>query len=170
MSRSIVMARDGDKLAKSTLVDQLRPRISRMASYYSRCTGEDADDLLQEAWCGLLESLPNVDIEIGSPEQFLIQRARWKMLDSIKRAKIRRCVPIDPEDAQFVRPCHSDQIVGETTVLEFTGKLKSTQKQILFCLMRGMTWRETGDALGFTSANVAYHVKQIRREYEAWSD
>ena len=28
-----------------------------MAAYYARCCGEDADDLTQEAWAGLLEAL-----------------------------------------------------------------------------------------------------------------
>ena len=36
-------------------------------------------------------------------------------------------------------------------------------------LLAGFTWREAGDALGCTSANIAYHVRQIRRQYEAWS-
>jgi len=37
-------------------------------------------------------------------------------------------------------------------------------------LLRGLTWRETGHALGCTSANIAYHVRQIRRHYEVWSN
>ena len=28
--------------------------------------------------------------------------------------------------------------------------------------------REVGSALGCTSANVAYHVRQIRRQWEEW--
>ena len=30
------------------------------------------------------------------------------------------------------------------------------------------TW-EAGSALGCTSANIAYHVRQIRRRYERWA-
>ena len=33
----------------------------------------------------------------------------------------------------------------------------------------GWHWREAGRELGCTSANVAYHMRQIRRQYEAWS-
>ncbi|HET6453664.1 MAG TPA: class I SAM-dependent methyltransferase [Armatimonadota bacterium] len=29
-------------------------------------------------------------------------------------------------------------------------------------------WREAGNTLGCTSANIAYHVRQIRRRYEEW--
>ena len=49
------------------------------------------------------------------------------------------------------------------------GRLKAPQKAILDCLMAGLTWREAGTALGCTSANIAYHMRQIRRQYEEWS-
>jgi hypothetical protein len=31
------------------------------------------------------------------------------------------------------------------------------------------TWREAGAALGCTSANVAYHMRHIRRRYDEWN-
>ena len=83
-------ARAGDPAATEAVVESLRPRLERMASYYARCSGEDPDDLLQEAWVGLLEALPLLDLGIGSPDQYLIQRARWRLLDAVKRARVRR--------------------------------------------------------------------------------
>ena len=56
-----------------------------------------------------------------------------------------------------------------TAVAAFLDTLTDTQRGILTRLMRGLTWREVGSEMGFTSANVAYHVRRIRREYEAWS-
>jgi DNA-binding NarL/FixJ family response regulator len=53
-------------------------------------------------------------------------------------------------------------------VADFAGSLKTTQRQVLECLMLGLTWREAGDRLGFTSANVAYHVRQIQNQYRIW--
>src|SRR5437764_12290696 len=88
-------ARTGDPVAVAAIVDHLRPRLTKMSAYYARRTGEDADDLLQEAWQGLLEALPQIDLRIGSPEHYLIQRARWRLLDSVKRARIRRCAALD---------------------------------------------------------------------------
>jgi RNA polymerase sigma factor (sigma-70 family) len=170
MTACFSCARDGDPVAKSDVVDSLRPRITKMASYYARCSGEDPDDLLQEAWCALLEALPTLDMNIGTPDQFLIQRARWRMLDAIKRARIRRCLPIEVAEMVPVSSPYPDKFVGDTTVAQFASNLKTTQKDVLRCLMTGLTWRETGDALGCTSANVAYHVKQIRRQYEAWNE
>jgi RNA polymerase sigma-70 factor (ECF subfamily) len=62
-----------------------------MAVHYARCSGEDADDLRQEAWLGLLEALPNLDVRIGDPEQYLVRYARWRLLDAVRRARLRRC-------------------------------------------------------------------------------
>ena len=85
----------GDAHATRMVVDSLRPRLAKMAAYYARRTGEEADDLLQEAWLGLLEALPGLDVRIGSPEQYLIHQARWRLLDAVRRASTRRFAPLD---------------------------------------------------------------------------
>ena len=166
----ITRAREGDPWAAEALVENLRPRITRMAAYYGRRCGEDPDDLVQEAWLGLLEALPELDMEIGSPEQHLIARARWRVLDALKRARVRRCASLDdgaldPRYAARPAECH----VETACVTEFVEQLKLFHRRILACLMAGLTWRETGRMLGCTSANIAYHVRQIRRKYEEWS-
>lgn len=152
----------------TTLVEEMRPRIWKMAAYYARRCGEDADDLAQEAWVALLEALPDLDLTIGQPEQYLIARARWKMLDSIKRERIRKCISLDETLADAVCPPVSDNALDSACVSEFAVGLQPTQRAILACLMSGLTWRETGERLGFASANVAYHVRKIRRRYEEW--
>jgi RNA polymerase sigma factor (sigma-70 family) len=150
------------------LVPRLRPRIEKMASYYARRCGEDADDLQQEAWLGLLQALPALDPRIGSPEQYLIKHARWRLLDSVKRARIRRCLALDEEGAESLPAPEQDEALSSASVRDFTGRLKEQHRDLLACLLAGLTWREAGGALGYTSANVAYHVRQIRRQYEAW--
>ena len=47
--------------------------------------------------------------------------------------------------------------------------MNDRQRAILDCLLAGLTWREAGSVLGCTSANIAYHVRQIRRQYEEWA-
>ena len=165
---SLERARDGDPRAVRLLVDEMRPRIWKMAAYYARRCGEDADDLAQEAWLGLLEALPQLDIAIGQPEQYLIARARWKMLDTIKRERIRRCSPIDEDPAESAFPQIPDVALASACVSEFTMQLRPTQRKVLGYLMLGLTWREAGEQLGCASANVAYHVRKIRRRYEEW--
>jgi RNA polymerase sigma factor (sigma-70 family) len=169
MIDSIQRARCGDRTAKADLVDRLRPRLERMAGYYARRTGEDADDLLQEAWLGLLDALPALDLRIGRPEQYLIKRAKWRMLDAVKRARVRRCAPLD-EDFAPPTPGPVDAAVDAASLGQFREQLQENQRAVLECLLAGLTWREAGSALGCTSANVAYHVRQIRRRYEAWSE
>ena len=162
-------ARRGDPSATDAVVTALRPRLASMAAYYARCSGEDPDDLLQEAWVGLLEALPQLDLEIGSPEQYLLQRARWRLLDAVKRARVRRCAPLDESAAERLAGPAVESAVASACVWEFAGQLKSTQRAVLNCLLAGLTWREAGRILGCTSANIAYHVRQIRRQYQAWS-
>ncbi len=95
MNQQIELARRGDPAARHTLVDALRPRVTSMARHYARRTGEDPDDLLQEAWIGLFEALQEVDVKIGSPEQYLVRHARWRLLDAVKRARVRRCMSLE---------------------------------------------------------------------------
>lgn len=168
MNACIRRAREGDSLATHELVETLRPRITKMAAYYGRCTGEDPDDLLQEAWIGLLEALRDVDLHIGTPEYYLTARARWKMLDAVKRARVRKCTPLEDAAAESIPDNGAENALSLACTSEFVGQLKSTQQQVLDCLLAGLTWRETGERLGCASANVAYHVRKIRQEYEEW--
>ncbi|HEU4752080.1 MAG TPA: sigma-70 family RNA polymerase sigma factor [Armatimonadota bacterium] len=168
MTHCIERARAGDPGAREALAEQLRPRLERMAGYYARRCGEDPDDLLQEAWLGLLEALPQVDLRIGSPEQHLVQRARWRLLDAIKRARLRRCAPLEEETPGPGAPV-PEVAAGRADVDRFLAGLKSSQRAIVECLLQGLTWREAGSVLGCTSANVAYHMRQIRRQYERWN-
>lgn len=167
-------ARDGNPIATAALVEALRPRLLSMACYYARCSHEDPDDLLQEAWLGLLEALQYLDLGIGSPEQYLIQRAKWRLLDAIKRARVRRCDSLHGTEWEQTEPDVESAASLETVLIaahieQFTQQLKATQRAVLGCLLAGLTWRETGCVLGCTSANIAYHVRQIRRHYETWN-
>ena len=148
MHYCIARAKEGDPSAMATLVELLHPRMVRMAAYYARCSREDQDDLLQEAWVGLLKALPALDLHIGSPEQYLIQYARWRLLDAIKRARLRRCDPIDDTLAEQLTGPPLDAALASVNVAEFITRLSATQRAVLACLLAGLTWRETGDLLG----------------------
>jgi RNA polymerase sigma-70 factor (ECF subfamily) len=139
-----------------------------MSAHYARRCGEDPDDLLQEAWLGVLEALPRLDITIGQPDQYLLQHARWRVLDAVKRARVRRCLPLEDFRADALPAREAP--VGEAIMLkEFARTLKQSQRAVLRCLLAGLTWREAGAALGCTSANVAYHMRHIRQRYNEWN-
>ncbi len=173
MNQCFARAKDGDPSATATLVEMLRPRMVRMAAHYARRCRENQDDLLQEAWAGLLEALPALDLRIGSPEQYLIQYARWRLLDAIKRAHVRRCDFIDDALAETLtdssRESALETALAAVCLTDFTVRLSATQRAVLACLLAGLTWREAGELLGCSSANIAYHVRRIRRRYEEWS-
>jgi len=167
LNRHFERARDGDPLATAALVDALRPRVTKMAFHYARRCREDPDDLLQEAWVGLLEALPALDLDIGSPEQYLVSRARWRLLDAIKREHVRRCASLDDVADEHV--CRMETGASTASAAEFIRSLSRTQRAVLGCLLAGLSWREAGEFLGCTSPNIAYHVRQIRRRYQEWS-
>ncbi len=182
-------ARAGNIAAQEKLRESLRPRMESMAGYYASRTGMDSADLLQEAWLAVFEVLPTLDTTIGTPSQFLLKHARWQILDHIRWNKRRSHEMLDDtlaESASFAasspsgassasaagsawgagssRPGTSDVETG-MMVEALQEKLTVRQQAILVGLMDGQTWRQIGDSLGCTSANIAYHVRGIRQAY-----
>src|SRR5260370_6809806 len=78
------LAKDSATCSQTRLIDALTSRIEKMAAYFGRQCGVDADDLRQEAWLAVLEMMPHLDMSVGSPEQHLLKRARWPILDTIR--------------------------------------------------------------------------------------
>mgnify|MGYP001614292237 FL=1 len=168
MSNSIQAAHNGDAFATIAVVSSLRPRIASMARHYGKSCGEDPDDLQQEAWLGLLEGLQCVDCSIGSPEQYLLKRARWRILDTIKRERVRRHSKLADATEDNLSPQAFKDLEANDLVASFLKKLTKIQQDIFVCLLAGLTWREAGSRLGFTSANVAYHMRSIRQRFKSW--
>jgi len=144
------------------MLDTIKSRIEKMAAYFGRQCGVDADDLRQEAWVAVLETLPNLDPTVGSPEQHLLKRARWRILDSIRWQRRRQhlaLTDLELNSASYLDPR------SDVDLAELQSRLTPIQKRILRGLLEGYTWREVGDIVGCTSANVAYHVRRIRQVY-----
>lgn len=151
-----------DRLDSARMLDTIKSRIEKMAAYFGRQCGVDADDLRQEAWVAVLETLPNLDPAVGSPEQHLLKRARWRILDSIRWQRRRQhlaLTDLELNSASYLDPR------SDIDLAELQSRLTPIQKRILRGLLEGYTWREVGDIVGCTSANVAYHVRRIRQVY-----
>ncbi len=149
-------------LDSARMLDTIKSRIEKMAAYFGRQCGVDADDLRQEAWVAVLETMPNLDPTVGSPEQHLLKRARWRILDSIRWQRRRQHLPLtdlELNSASYLDPR------SDVDLVELQSRLTPIQKRILRGLLEGYTWREVGDIVGCTSANVAYHVRRIRQVY-----
>jgi RNA polymerase sigma factor (sigma-70 family) len=169
----MIRARSGDAAAQDSLRETLRPRLESLAGYYASRTGMEAADLLQEAWVAVFEALPTVDVNVGTPTQFLLKHARWQILDHIRWNKRRTHDALDDTFSETVeaadgqggsRPSASD-VETKMLVEDLERRLNARQKDILHGLLDGWTWRQIGDSLGCTSANVAYHVRGIRQAY-----
>ncbi len=157
-SRSRVRTQEQD-----ALVDNIKIRIEKMAAYFGRQAGLDEDDLRQEAWIAVLEMLPRLDTRIGSPDQHLLKRARWRIQDSIRSQRRRQHVALDDMDDSTL--LYRDSHTGLDLMSELNNVLTPIQRRILRALIEGYTWREAGALMGCTSANVAYHVRKIREAY-----
>jgi RNA polymerase sigma-70 factor (ECF subfamily) len=162
MKQLIGQAQSGDPEARRRLVAALEARLGSMARYYARCCREDGDDLLGEAWTAVFEALAVTQLHIGEPEQYLLKRARWRMLDYIKWARRRRCSEPPERLLEGATEDFSGDLVAQTALARAAGELTPVQQSIVAGLMRGQTWREVAQDMGCSSANVAYHVRQIR--------
>jgi RNA polymerase sigma-70 factor (ECF subfamily) len=165
MRELIHRARNGDRQALHTLIQQLSPRLERIAAYYAARSNEEFDELRQVAWLSVLEALPEVDLDVGQPEEYLLQRGRWGVLDFLKWNRRRECEPLDPLIDSLSTDGVEQSAVTAAFIEQLCARLSQTQQAILGHLLQGRTWRETAGHLGCTSANVAYHVRAIKREY-----
>lgn len=148
------------------LYERLSPRLAGLSAYYARRCREDADDLLQEAWLGVFEALPRLDVTIGDPEQYLLRYARWRVLDVVRRS-LRREAPTALEE-DLSGPGGVGEVLDSLLLARFLAQLTPIQRDVIACLLAGCTWREAGVLLGCSSANVAYHVRRIGERYRAW--
>ena len=162
MQRLIERAQEGEQRAQARLVDHLTTRVERMAVYFGHRCGVDADDLRQEAWVAIWEMLPRLDLSVGTPEQHLLKRAKWRILDTIRFQRRRQHLALC--DAPPGELAYWDT-GGSMDLGRLLPELTTMQRRILRALMEGYTWREAGDMAGCTSANVAYHVRKIRAVY-----
>lgn len=167
MKQLIGQAQAGDEAARKQLVAALRPRLASMARHYARCCHEDYDDLLGEAWFAVFDALQITNLHIGDPHQFLLKRARWRMLDYIKWSRRRRCEGLEPVAAPIQTTADvAPGVMGKALLDQISAGLTRTQQAVLDGLLQGETWREVAGNLGCSSANVAYHVRQIRQHAE----
>ena len=114
-----------------------------------------------------MEALPRLDVRIGSPEKSLLQYARWRLLDAVRRSLTHE--PTTELDECMPSQVRVSDVLDSVNVAVFLIRLTPIQRRIATCLLDGFTWRETGEQLGCTSANIAYHVRRIGVHYQAFS-
>lgn len=152
-------ARTGDPRAVAKILLALRPCLNRLAASYSRRCPEDAGDLEQEAWIAVLEALPGLDLAVRDPGAALLRYARWRVVDAVRRSLARqRAATVFSRDSAAG---HAQDPSALAAPAIFVETLSPLQQHIVGLLVSGFTWREIGERLCCTSANVGYHVRRI---------
>jgi len=166
MKALIAEAQAGDTQARARLAEALRPRLTRMARYYARRSNADYEDLVQEAWCAVYEALPITKLYIGAPEEFLLRRARWHVLDYLKWSRRREMDPLEERTpAPTVRAIDGDALM-RVALDDAADDLSPIQRRVLAMLLDGDTCTSAAQQLGCSTANVSYHLGQLRRQVE----
>jgi RNA polymerase sigma factor (sigma-70 family) len=161
----LARARDGEGAAIAELVERLRPRLASLAAYYASCCAEEAGDLEQEAWVAVLEALPQIRLSLGDPREYLIKRARWRVLNFINEQAIRRA---DESLEEHDRPTPArapDQAAARHLLDQIFERLTDRQAVVLRALLAGHTSADISRLLDCSTANIAWHVGKIREMY-----
>jgi RNA polymerase sigma factor (sigma-70 family) len=148
------------------LVEALRPRLCSLARHYARKGNLEYEDLLQEAWCAVFTALPETRLHIGSPEQFLLKRARWAVLDYLKWSLRRQMLPLEDDYLEAGVPAQTPLVELGVTLERVAADLTPIQQRVMQLLLAGDTCTSAAAQLGCTTANVSYHLGQVRRAVE----
>lgn len=163
MKELIAQAQSGSRQARAQLAAALRPRLCSLARHYARRGNLDYDDLLQEAWCAVFEALPETQLHIGSPEQFLLKRARWAVLDYLKWSLRRQMDPLEDGYLEVGVGSAAGEVDTRVSLGDVATELTPIQRQVLELLVAGDNCTSAAGKLGCTTANVSYHLAQVRR-------
>jgi RNA polymerase sigma factor (sigma-70 family) len=164
MKALIAAAQAGCTRARAELAEALRPRLNSMARYYARRGNLDYDDLLQEAWCAVFEALPETRLQIGAPQEYLLRRARWAILDYLKWSLRRQMAPLEDDQGEALTAERETETVLRLAVDRLAENLTPMQQNVLGLLMEGESCTTAAGKLGCTTANVSYHLGQVRRQ------
>ena len=173
MHDTIQKAKEGSPAAREALVAALRSRVRRACRRYaSFVTHVEPQDLEQEMWYGVFAALPEVDLSIGDPSEFLLQRGRFALLDSLKK---RRQEPLPPEEFEDApdRENVERNVLAQQAVRDLIQNLGEQQQLIVHYLLADFTRAEIARILECTPANMTYHVGRIGDAYSRgarWGD
>lgn len=192
-ARSMVdQAKRGDPRAREWIVLQIEPRITSLANHYAWNTRKDKEDLLQDIWVVIFSALDDVDVSIGDPLAYLIQRAKWFILEERRRVwrkNIISEVPLEyvlqyETSLQLSRRSRNhgwsslnyrirsrsglfDQIWGKQMIgqLRLALAKRPVQLEVLDGLISGEFPAELARERDCSEQNISYLISQIRRKY-----
>jgi len=156
-----------DAPARASSAACLRVQVVRMACCYARCPGRGQEDIAAAAWDKLLASLPELDLAVGAPGQWLIQRARWNLLVAVERATARACGPESSDDAG--RECPEMLAAVQSYGLSlFLSGLCSRERLVLALALGGLTAEQIGTVAGRRAEWVDVVLDSVTGLYREW--
>ncbi|MBR1763956.1 MAG: RNA polymerase sigma factor [Ruminococcus sp.] len=140
----------------------------------------DIDDIFQNVYLAVLEALDRGAAPIQEPEAFVIGTARRQLSKYYSLgAKLKMLVSIEHEPSysgEITEESDLEDIVADRELIrEISGMLRekplTTQKVIFLHYSRGLSIKETAEALGMKESTVKRHIystlEELRRRYSA---
>jgi RNA polymerase sigma-70 factor (ECF subfamily) len=164
MHELIQLSQAGHRDARRLLVSQLNPRVRSLARYYAFRSANEAEDLEQEIWIGVLSALQEVDLTIGDPVAYLMKHGRWRALEAVKRRHRHREEALESTETVDPQSGPESLAIGSALLDHLRLRLSPAQQAVLEGRIAGLSGEEMAENIGCTPANVSYHLKRIREE------
>lgn len=151
-----------DRSRLELLYREQAPRLRRRVHAQLR-SGEDASDLVQDAFARLLGS--GTMRALRQPEAFLNRIVRNLLIDRSRRLANRAChVPIDEANAPVVPPAQSDALELAEMKTRYRAAVAALPERMreVFVLHRvgGLSYKEIAAQLGISIRTAEWHVAE----------
>ncbi len=145
----------GDRDAFGRFYDRYAPLVYPLIVRIVRMRG-DADDVLQEVFWEAWQAAPDYDPERGSPEAWIVMRARTRAIDRVRSVRRRSETFVAPVDeAVAVAPSEpggdaADRAADRGLVVGALARLPEAQREVIELAYYG----------GLTQTEIAERLKQ----------
>lgn len=147
----------------ATIARHLRPRVIADARRHD-LGGEDADDLLQEAFCRLWERRGEY-ADAAHAEGAMVLTVRRLMADTLRRRQVRRALPIDEVDIpDTTAEAEADERLSRIIRIIDTRLSERERTALMMREQRDMEYDEIADELGITVENARIIISRTRRK------
>lgn len=165
--------------AVSELIRRYLPIVESTASHYFGVSLE-SDDIVQEGLLALLSAaysyLPDKSAAFRTYSAVCISnrlRSVVKADAGKKNSPLNTYVPLDdidiPADADPVKKVLADEAAENLSHIIDT-ELSALERRVLICIINGMTYKQTGAALGITEKSVNNALQRLRNKLKKAMD
>lgn len=144
----------------------LDERISGTARKIAFRYGVSCEDAVQEGRIAAFLAASTYDVTRKSEDNYLHDKARYAMLDYVKRECNHRArtetLPGDYEERNGKSDV--DWVLAEDALVSLCHNANSLQGRIITLLIAGLSQTQIAERLGQTRQNINHHVNHIRKQ------